>query len=213
MPGGPAALRADRRGDRRGESVTTRFSTQMFGAGGLLSRVYPGFELRPGQIRMSEAIAEAIELRRHLIMEAPTGTGKTFAYLVPAIESGRKAVISTGTKNLQEQLFFKDLPRLQEALGRPVRAAYMKGRDNYLCIKRFRDFEENPLFDEMDEVGFHRTLTDWSRTTESGDRGELGELPESLTVRCCGCSGSLSIATPSPGRVGYWRSDTRTLPT
>jgi ATP-dependent DNA helicase DinG len=162
--------------------VTTRFSTQVFGAGGLLSRAYPGFELRPGQIRMSEAVAAAIENGRHLIMEAPTGTGKTFAYLVPAIESGRKVVVSTGTKNLQEQLFFKDLPRLEQALGRPVRAAYMKGRDNYLCIKRFREFEENPLFEEMDEAGFHGTLADWSRTTGTGDRGELEELPESLRV-------------------------------
>ena len=162
--------------------MTTRFSNEVFGAGGLLSKSYPGFELRPGQIRMSEAIAEAIERRGHLIMEAPTGTGKTFAYLVPTIESGRKTVISTGTKNLQEQLFFKDIPRLEEALGRPIRAAYMKGRDNYLCIKRFREFEADPIFDEMDEVNFQRTLVDWSHTTETGDRGELGDLPESLRV-------------------------------
>lgn len=162
--------------------MTTRFSNQVFGARGLLSKSYPGFELRPGQIRMSEAIAEAIENRGHLIMEAPTGTGKTFAYLVPAIESGRKTVISTGTKNLQEQLFFKDIPRLEEALGRPIRAAYMKGRDNYLCVKRFREFEADPLFDEMDEVSYQRTLADWSHTTETGDRGELGDLPESLRV-------------------------------
>ena len=162
--------------------MTTRFADEVFGAQGLLSRSYPGFELRPGQIRMSLAIADAIESRGHLIMEAPTGTGKTFAYLVPAIESGRKTVISTGTKNLQEQLFFKDIPRLEEALGRPIRAAYMKGRDNYLCIKRFREFESDPLFDEIDEVQFQRTLVGWSRQTATGDRGELKDLPESLRV-------------------------------
>ena len=162
--------------------MTTRFANEVFGAGGLLSKSYPGFELRPGQIRMSEAIGEAIESHGHLIMEAPTGTGKTFAYLVPAIESGRKTVISTGTKNLQEQLFFKDIPRLEEALGRPIRAAYMKGRDNYLCVKRYAEFEADPLFPEIDEVKFHRTLADWSRTTQTGDRGELADLPESLRV-------------------------------
>src|SRR5262245_26892121 len=131
---------------------------------------------------MSEAIADAIESRGHLIMEAPTGTGKTFAYLVPAIESGRKTVISTGTKNLQEQLFFKDIPLLEEALARPIRAAYMKGRDNYLCVKRFREFEADPIFDEMAEEGFQRTLADWSLRTQTGDRGELGDLPESLRI-------------------------------
>jgi len=98
-------------------------AARVFGEGGMLARAHSGFELRPGQIKMSQAVGEAIARSQHLLMEAPTGTGKTFAYLVPAVESGRKVVISTGTKNLQEQLFFKDIPRLEEALGRPIRAA------------------------------------------------------------------------------------------
>jgi len=162
--------------------MTSRLARSVFGDGGLLSRSHPGFEPRPGQILMSEAVAAAIASSRHLLMEAPTGTGKTFAYLVPAIESGRKVVVSTGTKNLQEQLFFKDLPQLERALDRPIPAAYMKGRDNYLCVKRFREFEAEPLFDEVSEVPLHGSLSRWSRTTGSGDRGELGELPDSLRL-------------------------------
>ncbi len=162
--------------------MTSRLARSVFGEGGLLSRAHPGFELRPGQIRMSEAVADAIASSRHLLMEAPTGTGKTFAYLVPAIESGRKVVVSTGTKNLQEQLFFKDIPQLEKALDRRIPAAYMKGRDNYLCVKRFREFEAEPLFDEVSEVPLHRSLSRWSLTTESGDRAELGELPDRLRL-------------------------------
>ena len=146
----------------------------------MLARVHPGFELRPGQIKMSQAVAQAIESSTHLLMEAPTGTGKTFAYLVPAIESGRKVIVSTGTKNLQEQLFYKDLPEIERVLGRPVSSACMKGRDNYLCIKRFREFQDDPVFDEMSEVDFHGTLAGWARETATGDRGEMGDLPESF---------------------------------
>lgn len=146
----------------------------------MLSRVHPGFELRPGQIKMSEAVGSAIESSTHLLMEAPTGTGKTFAYLVPAVQSGRKVVVSTGTKNLQEQLFFKDLPELERVLDRPVRSSYMKGRDNYLCIKRFREFEDSPVFDEPGEIDFHGSLADWGSRTQTGDRGELGDLPETF---------------------------------
>lgn len=159
-------------------TTSAGLAREVFGEGGLLSRAHPGFELRPGQIRMSEAVASAIASGRHLLMEAPTGTGKTFAYLVPAIASGRKVVVSTGTKNLQEQLFFKDLPRLEEVLGRPISAAYMKGRDNYLCIKRFREFEEQPIFEEADESRLHGALSAWARETQTGDRGELADLPE-----------------------------------
>jgi ATP-dependent DNA helicase DinG len=146
----------------------------------MLSKVHPGFELRPGQIRMSQAVAAAIEDSGHLLMEAPTGTGKTFAYLVPAIESGRKVVVSTGTKNLQEQLFFKDLPEIEKVLGRKIQSAYMKGRDNYLCIKRFREFEDAPVFEEVSDVDFHGALDAWSAQTRTGDRAELGDLPDNF---------------------------------
>lgn len=155
---------------------------EVFGLGGLLSRAHPGFELRSGQIKMSEAVAEAIEHSRHLLMEAPTGTGKTFAYMVPAVESGQKVVVSTGTKNLQEQLILKDIPQLARALGRPIRAVCMKGRDNYLCIKRHREYSESPLFEQLEEEGHYRSVLPWSRTTQTGDRGELATLPDNLRL-------------------------------
>ena len=155
---------------------------EVFGLGGLLSKAHPGFELRSGQIKMSEAVAEAIQRSRHLLMEAPTGTGKTFAYLVPAIESGQKVVVSTGTKNLQEQLILRDIPQLARALGRPIRAVCMKGRDNYLCIKRHREYTESPLFEQMEEEGHYRSVLSWSRTTQTGDRGELATLPDNLRL-------------------------------
>ncbi|HKY31811.1 MAG TPA: ATP-dependent DNA helicase [Candidatus Polarisedimenticolia bacterium] len=155
---------------------------EVFGEGGRLAGAHPGFEPRPGQIRMSEAVAEAIARGRHLLMEAPTGTGKTFAYLVPAVESGRKVVISTGTRNLQEQLYFKDLPLLEKALGRRIDAAYMKGRDNYLCIKRLRELGEEPLFEEIEDVARHTAIAAWSRRTQTGDRVELRDLPEGIRL-------------------------------
>jgi len=158
--------------------MTAGLAQEVFGETGLLARAYPGYELRDGQIRMSEAVADAISGPHHLLMEAPTGIGKTFAYLVPAIASGRRVVISTGTKNLQEQLYFKDLPMLERTLGREVPAACMKGRDNYLCIKRLRDFEEQPLFDALNETGFHDSLHEWSRRTATGDRSEMGDVPD-----------------------------------
>ncbi|MGH9869183.1 MAG: ATP-dependent DNA helicase [Candidatus Polarisedimenticolia bacterium] len=155
---------------------------EVFSEGGLLSRTHPSFELRPGQMRMSLAVAEAIDRSSHLLMEAPTGTGKTFAYLVPAIESGRKVVVSTATKNLQEQLFLKDIPMLSQALGRPVSAACMKGRDNYLCLLRLEEMKGRPGLHDMDEVDLFTRLSAWSATTESGDRGELGDLPEGFRL-------------------------------
>ena len=162
--------------------MTAGLSQEVFGSGGLLERAYPGYELRPGQIRMSLAVEEAIAGPHHLLMEAPTGIGKTFAYMVPAIASGRRVVVSTGTKNLQEQLFFKDIPMLERVLGREVTAACMKGRDNYLCIKRFRDFEMQPVFEDIDESGFNERLARWSRTTTTGDRSELDDMPERLRL-------------------------------
>ncbi len=162
--------------------MTAGLSQEVFGSGGLLERAYPGYELRPGQIRMSLAVEEAIAGPHHLLMEAPTGIGKTFAYMVPAIASGRRVVVSTGTKNLQEQLFFKDIPMLERVLGRDVPAACMKGRDNYLCIKRFRDFEAQPVFEDIDESGFNERLARWSRTTATGDRSELDDMPERLRL-------------------------------
>src|SRR6202163_3765970 len=122
---------------------------QFFGPGGVLSRAHPAYEFRRGQLVMAQAVEQALEEKRHLIVEAGTGTGKTLAYLVPALRSGKRVIISTGTKNLQEQLFFKDIPFLEQALypgceGR-LSVCYMKGRNNYLCRKRLYDLAAQPL--------------------------------------------------------------------
>src|SRR6201998_1877258 len=107
--------------------------------GGVLSHTHPAYEFRRGQLQMAQAVEQALEEKRHLIVEAGTGTGKTLAYLVPVIRSGKRVIISTGTKNLQEQLFYKDVPFLEQALygesasGSRLSVCYMKGRNNYLC--------------------------------------------------------------------------------
>ena len=111
-----------------------------FSPGGALARVLPGYEERKAQIRLSEAVGDVLEHGGLLLAEAGTGTGKTLAYLLPAVLSERRVVISTGTKNLQEQLVQKDLPLLAQALGRELRVAVMKGRGNYLCLLRFSSF-------------------------------------------------------------------------
>ncbi|MBZ5605657.1 MAG: ATP-dependent DNA helicase, partial [Acidobacteriia bacterium] len=127
---------------------------------------------------MSEAIQSALTDKKHLIVEAGTGTGKTLAYLVPAILSGRRVVISTGTKNLQEQLYFKDIPFLERHLG-PLRACYMKGRGNYACRQKIYDAEKEPVLEGLEEVADFQIIRDWEKTTETGDRAEIKTLPES----------------------------------
>ena len=127
---------------------------------------------------MSEAVQSALADKRHLIVEAGTGTGKTLAYLVPAILSGRRVVISTGTKNLQEQLFFKDIPFLERHLG-PLRACYMKGRANYACRQKIYDAEKEPVLEGLEEVADFQIIREWEKSTETGDRAEIKTLPES----------------------------------
>ena len=113
-----------------------------------------------------------MENRRHLIVEAGTGTGKTLAYLVPIMRSGRRVVISTGTKNLQEQLFFKDIPFLRK-LFPEIRVTLMKGRQNYLCRQKLYDIEKQPVLSGLDEVAQYPQLRKWEAKTETGDRAEL----------------------------------------
>src|SRR5690606_15669150 len=108
----------------------------LFSPTGVLARRLPGFTYRAAQQRMAEIVADAVESRRHVAIEAGTGIGKTFAYLVPVLESGCKAIVSTGTKTLQDQLFGRDLPLLGRVLGRPADVALLKGRSNYLCWHR-----------------------------------------------------------------------------
>ncbi len=151
---------------------------QFFGKRGLLSEWHPNYEHRAGQIEMAEAVESALSDRKHLIVEAGTGTGKTLAYLVPAILSGRRVVISTGTKNLQEQLFFKDIPFLEKHLG-PLRACYMKGRGNYGCRQKIYDAEKEPVLEGLEEVADFQIIREWEKSTATGDRAEIKALPES----------------------------------
>jgi ATP-dependent DNA helicase DinG len=159
---------------------------QFFGPGGLLSRTHPAYEFRRGQLQMAQAVEQAIEERRHLIVEAGTGTGKTLAYLMPVIRSGKRVIISTGTKNLQEQLFYKDVPFLEQALfpsgHRKLSVCYMKGRNNYLCRKKLYDLTTQPVLNGLDEIEQYRAIAAWEQTTESGDRAELRHLPEASAL-------------------------------
>ena len=155
---------------------------QFFAPGGVLSRKHPAYEFRRGQLQMAQAVEQALEERRHLIVEAGTGTGKTLAYLMPVIRSGKRVIISTGTKNLQEQLFYKDVPFLEQALygdtsGR-LSVCYMKGRNNYLCRKKLYDLTDQPVLSGLEEIEQYRAIAAWEKTTGTGDRAELAELPE-----------------------------------
>jgi ATP-dependent DNA helicase DinG len=150
----------------------------LFAADGPLAHALPAFEPRAGQVDMAAAVARAFEQGGVLLAEAGTGTGKTLAYLVPAILSRDRVLISTGTKNLQEQIFFKDIPALREALGVPFTATYMKGRANYLCLHKL-DRLNDGLEPASHDV-FLPIIRDWAGRTETGDRAELSELPEDV---------------------------------
>ena len=126
---------------------------------------------------MAEAVEQALTERRHLIVEAGTGTGKTLAYLLPVIRSGKRVIISTGTKTLQEQLFHKDLPFLEAHLGE-LRVCYMKGRANYLCRKKLYDLTDQPVLSGLEEINQFNIISEWEQTTTTGDRAELAEMPE-----------------------------------
>lgn len=149
-----------------------------FSRDGLLSQWHPSYEHRPDQLRMARAVEAAIRERRHLLVEAGTGTGKTLAYLIPALLAGKRVVISTGTKNLQEQLFYKDLPLLQKHWNRPLRVCYMKGRGNYLCKSKLYEHQKSAMLDGLQEVSEFEQIARWEQTTGTGDRSELRSLPE-----------------------------------
>ena len=157
----------------------------IFGDGGLIARFHDKYEYRAGQIAMAESVAKAFDEKRHLIVEAGTGTGKTLAYLIPSIaeslDKKKRIVISTGTKNLQEQLMEKDVPFLQKALPRKFKAAYMKGRSNYACLYRIHKADHQPILDGLDQMGHFKRISEWSRETKTGDRRELDDLPEDLS--------------------------------
>lgn len=144
---------------------------------------------------MAKAVERALEERRHLIVEAGTGTGKTLAYLLPALRTGQRVIISTGTKALQDQLYFRDVPFLESLLGE-LRVCYMKGRANYLCRHKLVALRDQPILSGLEEIDQYRQITDWEKQTETGDRAELSELPETsalwhkLDARSEACLGS-----------------------
>ncbi len=175
---------------------------QFFSPGGVLSTTHPAYEFRRGQLQMAQAVEQALEEKRHLIVEAGTGTGKTLAYLLPVIRSGKRVIISTGTKNLQEQLFYKDVPFLEQALSAgpsssdsKLSVCYMKGRNNYLCRKKLYDLTDQPVLSGLEEIEQYRAIAAWEKVTSTGDRAELAELPEAsllwhkLDARADTCSG------------------------
>lgn len=155
-----------------------------FSPGGLLSRSSLAFEHRPGQYEMAKAVESALHDNRHLIVEAGTGTGKTLAYLLPALrtarERGQRVIISTGTKNLQEQLYFKDVPFLESLLQQtgPLKVCYMKGRANYLCRHKLYALRDAPVLTGLTEIEQFQAISSWEKTTETGDRAEIDALPE-----------------------------------
>jgi len=155
---------------------------RFFGRDGMLATKHPGFELRKGQMDMAAAVEEALTENRKLIVEAGTGTGKTLAYLVPALQSGRRVVISTGTKALQEQLYFRDIPFLESVLERPLRVCYMKGRSNYACRQKIYEAEGTPILSGLGEVADFQIIQEWEKQTQSGDRAEIRTLPEDSTA-------------------------------
>lgn len=155
---------------------------KIFSPGGLLAQKLSAYEHRPEQQEMAEAVERALKEEHFLIVEAGTGTGKTLAYLIPAIQSGQRIVISTGTKTLQEQLFFKDIPFLQKEFGWEFKAAFMKGRSNYLCYRRYKLFEAQPLLKIFEEISYYPLIKKWISKTKTGDRAELTDLPEDLDL-------------------------------
>ena len=152
---------------------------EIFGPGGLLEKAMPrGYEHRRGQLEMAEIVREAFEKHQHAIVEAGTGTGKTLAYLVPALMSGRRVVISTATKSLQEQLYQKDIPFLQKHFAPELKVAVMKGRANFLCKQKLHAMADQPLIRGLEEMDAYRQIRDWAQVTETGDRAELNFLAD-----------------------------------
>ncbi|HEV2306181.1 MAG TPA: ATP-dependent DNA helicase, partial [Candidatus Acidoferrales bacterium] len=151
---------------------------EVFGPGGMLAQCHPGYEFRAAQLEMAEMVDEAFARHQHALIEAGTGTGKTLAYLIPAIRSGRRVVISTATKSLQEQLFEKDIPFSRKHFAPELKVALMKGRNNFVCREKVHLMEGQPVLRGMDEIDWFAQIRDWEKLTETGDRAELNFLPD-----------------------------------
>lgn len=164
-------------------SISSRLATQVgavFAEGGALGDALPSFETRDSQRDMAVAAADVFESGGILLAEAGTGIGKTLAYLVPAILSRHRVLISTGTKQLQDQIYYKDLPALREALGVDFTATYMKGRGNYLCLHRFDSYRTGDTLRATTGEDYVEDIAEWARQTDTGDRTEIEDLPDEL---------------------------------
>src|SRR5262250_1931265 len=145
---------------------------EIFGLGGLLEKRHSTYEFRRSQLEMAKIVDDAFAKHQHVVIEAGTGTGKTLAYLIPAIRSGRRVVVSTATKSLQEQLFQKDVPFLQKNFAANLKVAVMKGRANFLCLAKMHALADQPMLKGMEELDAFRQIREWSKLTETGDRAE-----------------------------------------
>ena len=154
---------------------------EFFSPGGILARSPLPYEYRPGQLEMAKAVERALNEHRHLIVEAGTGTGKTLAYLLPALRTGQRVIVSTGTKALQDQLFFRDIPFLETLIGH-LHVCYMKGRANYLCRHKLSALRDQPILSGLEEIDQYQQIAEWEKQTETGDRAELSALPESSAL-------------------------------
>jgi ATP-dependent DNA helicase DinG len=154
---------------------------EIFGPGGLIAQHHPNYEYRPGQVEMAGAVNNIIKDSGIALIEAGTGTGKTLAYLIPALAAGKRVLVSTATKNLQEQLHKKDVPFLQQIIPREFKVTCMKGRSNYVCLHRLKNAAGTPILQGLEEVDYFEEISKWAGETETGDRAELTDLPEDLS--------------------------------
>jgi ATP-dependent DNA helicase DinG len=173
-----APANAVKRASAKAESKPEVTMADVFGPGGMLAKCHPGYEFRAAQLEMAEIVDQAFGRHQHALIEAGTGTGKTLAYLVPAIRSGRRVVISTATKSLQEQLFEKDIPFLRKHFAPELHVALMKGRNNFVCREKVHLMGGQPVLRGMDEIDWFALIRDWEKLTETGDRAELNFLPD-----------------------------------
>ena len=160
------------------DSLSMTDLSRIFGEAGPLSAAIPGFRPRAQQLEMAQRVAQSIAENSVLVAEAGTGTGKTFAYLVPALLSGAKVIVSTGTKTLQDQLFQRDLPTVREALKLPISTALLKGRANYLCHYHLERAQTDGRFASREDAAHLRTIARFARQTVSGDKSECTSVPE-----------------------------------
>ena len=188
---------ADRLAERLASSQTSTRTLptlhEFFSPGGILSQSPLPYEYRPGQLEMAKAVERALAERRHLIVEAGTGTGKTLAYLLPALRTGQRVIVSTGTKALQDQLYFRDVPFLESLLGE-LRVCYMKGRANYLCRHKLVALRDQPILSGLEEIDQYRQIAEWEKTTETGDR--VGALRAARVERALAQAGRAQRRLP-----------------